>query len=70
MEYQGKLESADAYMNLQLSGTEEYLDGEFSGKLGDVLIRCNNILYVVAAPSQKKEQEGKEGDGAEKMDTN
>jgi small nuclear ribonucleoprotein F len=51
MEYQGKLESADAYMNLQLTDTEEYLDGQFAGRLGEVLIRCNNVLYVVAAPA-------------------
>jgi small nuclear ribonucleoprotein F len=46
MEYQGKLESADAYMNLQLTSTDEYL-----GYLGEVLIRCNNVLYIVAAPA-------------------
>jgi small nuclear ribonucleoprotein F len=51
MEYQGKLESADAYMNLQLTSTEEYLDGQHAGYLGEVLIRCNNVLYIVAAPA-------------------
>mmetsp|Transcript_18658 Transcript_18658/g.24031 ORF Transcript_18658/g.24031 Transcript_18658/m.24031 type:complete len:96 (+) Transcript_18658:167-454(+) len=48
MEYQGKLQSADAYMNLQLIDTEEYLDGQMAGKLGEVLIRCNNVLYIQA----------------------
>jgi small nuclear ribonucleoprotein F len=56
MEYQGKLTSSDAYMNLQLTGTEEFLDGQFAGFLGEVLIRCNNILYVVAAPAQQQEE--------------
>lgn len=56
MEYQGKLESADAYMNLQLSNTEEFLDGQFAGHLGEVLIRCNNVLYIVAAPAEKQEE--------------
>jgi small nuclear ribonucleoprotein F len=51
MEYQGKLESADAYMNLQLTSTDEYLDGQYAGYLGEVLIRCNNVLYIVAAPA-------------------
>jgi small nuclear ribonucleoprotein F len=44
MEYQGKLESADAYMNLHLTACEEFLDGQFAGFLGEVLIRCNNVL--------------------------
>jgi small nuclear ribonucleoprotein F len=53
MEYQGKLESADAYMNLQLTSTAEYLDGQYAGYLGEVLIRCNNVLYIVAAPTSE-----------------
>jgi len=36
-------------MNLQLEETEEFIDGEFAGVLGEVLIRCNNVLYVKAA---------------------
>jgi len=54
MEYHGRLESADAYMNLQLTDCEEFLDGQFAGKLGEVLIRCNNVLYVVAAPAEEQ----------------
>lgn len=46
MEYKGVLVSFDSYMNLQLGQTEEYVDGDFTGKIGDVLIRCNNVLYV------------------------
>jgi small nuclear ribonucleoprotein F len=56
MEYQGVLAAADAYMNLQLSATEEFLDGQFAGFLGDVLIRCNNVLYVQAAPAEEDEE--------------
>lgn len=58
-EYQGKLESADAYMNLQLKECEEFLDGQFAGFLGEVLIRCNNVLYIQALPA---EGDGKDGD--------
>jgi LSM domain len=36
---------------LQLTSTEEYLDGQHAGYLGEVLIRCNNVLYIVAAPA-------------------
>ena len=39
MEYRGYLVSTDAYMNLQLANTEEYIDGAFAGNLGEVLIR-------------------------------
>ena len=35
----GYLVSVDAYMNLQLASTEEYIDGQFTGNLGEVLIR-------------------------------
>ena len=45
-EYHGILVSIDAYMNIQLANTEEYLRDEASGMLGDVMIRCNNVLYI------------------------
>jgi small nuclear ribonucleoprotein F len=38
--------SLDSYMNLQLTQAEEWINGKMAGKLGDVLIRCNNVLYV------------------------
>lgn len=57
MEYQGKLESADAYMNLHLTACEEFLDGQFAGFLGEVLIRCNNVLYIKALPKEEPEGE-------------
>lgn len=31
--------SVDSYMNIQLSGTEEFVDGKSTGSLGQVLIR-------------------------------
>ena len=52
MEYQGRLTSADAYMNLQLTECEEFLEGQFAGFLGEVLIRCNNVLYIQALPAE------------------
>ncbi|GAV59577.1 LSM domain-containing protein [Cephalotus follicularis] len=40
MEYKGSfLASVDSYMNLQLGNTEEYIDGQFTGNLGEILIR-------------------------------
>lgn len=29
-------------MNLQLANTEEFIEGQFTGNLGEVLIRCGN----------------------------
>ncbi|KAJ3191187.1 hypothetical protein HK101_007999 [Irineochytrium annulatum] len=45
-EYKGFLVSVDSYMNVQLANTEEYIDGTSTGALGEVLVRCNNILYI------------------------
>lgn len=38
-EYHGRLISVDSYMNIQLSNTEEFIDGTSTGTLGQVLIR-------------------------------
>uniref|UniRef100_A0A7S4UJI6 Sm protein F n=1 Tax=Alexandrium monilatum TaxID=311494 RepID=A0A7S4UJI6_9DINO len=46
MEYKGTLKSIDPYMNLQLLNTEEWVDGSFRGNLGEVFVRCNNVLYI------------------------
>lgn len=46
MEYKGVLVSVDSYMNLQLAGAEEYINGNLAGNLGEILIRCNNVLYL------------------------
>ena len=37
-EYKGYLVSVDTDMNLQLAQTEEFIDGNFTGKLGAVLV--------------------------------
>lgn len=39
VEYKGTLVSVDSYMNLQLSGAEEYIKDQPTGSLGQVLIR-------------------------------
>jgi small nuclear ribonucleoprotein F len=46
-EYHGRLISVDAYMNLQLHGTEEYVNGKSTGTLGQVLIRCVLVLVFL-----------------------
>ena len=49
LELKGILKSVDAYMNFQLLECEEWNEGTFKGKLGEVLVRCNNVLYIKAA---------------------
>ncbi|KAF7861811.1 hypothetical protein EAF04_007693 [Stromatinia cepivora] len=58
-EYKGKLVSIDSYMNIQLSGAEEWIDSEMTSTLGQVLIRCNNVLYISAAQPKKEEDDTK-----------
>merc|ERR1712195_9280 len=58
MEYKGYLVSVDSYMNLQLAGTQEWIEGNLTGNLGEVLIRCNNVLYLRAAPEGEDDAEG------------
>ncbi|KAH9978055.1 hypothetical protein BGW80DRAFT_1165664, partial [Lactifluus volemus] len=48
LEYKGFLVSTDGYMNLQLANTEEFQNGESTGTLGEVFIRCNNVLYIIS----------------------
>jgi small nuclear ribonucleoprotein F len=47
-EYRGSLVSVDNYMNLQLENTYE-IEGEKEELIGEVFIRCNNVLFVRAA---------------------
>ena len=47
-EYTGRLVSVDSYMNIQLSGAVEYIEGKNQGQLGQVLIRCTNVLWISA----------------------
>jgi len=37
-------------MCLQLTNADEYINGEFEGNLGEILIRCNNVLYMRGLP--------------------
>eukprot|EP00968_Pinguiococcus_pyrenoidosus_P003108 scaffold184_cov316-Pinguiococcus_pyrenoidosus.AAC.6 len=70
MEYRGVLLSVDSYMNVQLADTEEYIDDQFAGVLGEVMIRCNNVMYIREAPEddgngmQQEEKEAGEEETA------
>ncbi|KAA0202385.1 hypothetical protein HAZT_HAZT001102 [Hyalella azteca] len=61
-EYKGILVSVDGYMNMQqvhykmmLANTEEYIEGQSTGSLGEVLVRCNNVLYIRGAEEDDEE---------------
>lgn len=48
-EYKGKLKSVDNYMNFRLNEAyESVLEGgeRIEEQIGDVFIRCNNVLFV------------------------
>ncbi len=52
MEYKGYLVSVDSYMNLQLASAEEFVDGQSQGTLGEILVRCNNVMYMRGVPEE------------------
>lgn len=59
MEYKGTLVAIDNYMNFQLEETYEVVKegGETKEeKIGEIFIRCNNVLFV----REDVEKEGKE----------
>lgn len=44
---EGRLESADDYLNLYLTDTTEIVDGEKKRNLGSVVLRGNNIVLII-----------------------
>jgi len=60
-EYKGRLVSVDSYMNIQLTNTEEFVDHKSTGSLGQVLIRCNNVLWIQGAGAKKDEDTHMDG---------
>jgi small nuclear ribonucleoprotein F len=48
-EYKGRLVSTDSYMNIQLTNAQEFIDQKFTSDLGQILIRCNNVLWIKSA---------------------
>ena len=45
-QYKGNLVSTDNYFNVQLTDAEEIVDNVSQGKIGDIFIRCNNVLWI------------------------
>jgi len=46
-EYRGKMIKCDGHMNMLLEGAAEYRDGKLTMNYGNVLLRGNNVLYIM-----------------------
>jgi len=46
-EYKGKMIKCDGHMNILLEGATECKDEELMTNYGNVLLRGNNVLYIV-----------------------
>jgi small nuclear ribonucleoprotein len=45
-EFRGELHGYDVHMNLVLGKAEELKDGEVTRKLGTIVVRGDNVVYV------------------------
>jgi small nuclear ribonucleoprotein (snRNP)-like protein len=50
--YKGRMMKCDDHMNIFLEGATEYREDKLSANYGDVLLRGNNVLYVVLYASK------------------
>ncbi len=46
VEYRGKMDNVDSYMNLIMTDAEEVLDGKTIANYGRVIVRGNNVLFI------------------------
>ncbi len=46
VQYKGKMDNVDSYMNLIMTNTEEINNGKSVGKFGQVIVRGNNVLFI------------------------
>ena len=46
-EYRGKMIKCDGHMNMLLEGATEYKNGKLIMNYGNVLLRGNNVLYIM-----------------------
>ena len=46
VEYRGKIDNVDSYMNLIMTEAEELHDGKVIGKFARAILRGNNVLFI------------------------
>ena len=46
VEYKGKIDSVDSYMNLIMTDAEELHNGKTVGKYGRIILRGNNVIFI------------------------
>jgi len=46
VEYKGKIDNVDSYLNLIMSDAEELNDGKTVEKYGRIILRGNNVLFI------------------------
>ena len=46
VEYRGKIDNVDSYMNLIMSDAEELNNGKTVEKYGRIILRGNNVLFI------------------------
>ncbi|MDD2777829.1 MAG: LSm family protein [Methanocellales archaeon] len=45
-EFRGELQGYDVHMNLVLGKAEELKDGEVTRKIGTIVVRGDNVVYI------------------------
>jgi small nuclear ribonucleoprotein len=46
VEYKGKMDNVDSYMNLIMTDAEELKDNKVIANYGRVIVRGNNVLFI------------------------
>ncbi len=46
VEYKGKMDNVDSYMNLVMTDAEEIRDDKVIANYGRVIVRGNNVLFI------------------------
>lgn len=51
-DYKGKMIKCDGHMNILLEGATEYQEEQLRTNYGNVLLRGNNVLYIILDASK------------------
>ncbi len=57
VEYRGTMIHCDNYMNIILDKASEHYNGQLIANYGQILVRGNNILYIILDATYKKNRE-------------